>query len=171
MKMLMPLFVLGLVAGSITLRAQMPIIPFDKIERDSQAQRQGLAHLIGATNDEGSSSISSIPAAGMVTLPRNSAIEPHVVDRDFILLHGIHLGMAMFDVGLTQHCIANYQCKEGNPLMPASMAGQLGVTLGLFASSAGGSYYLKKHRSRAWWVPPFTGMVGHTVGVASGLAH
>jgi hypothetical protein len=171
MKMLRASFVFCLVAGGVTLRAQLPTIPFDKIERNSQAQTRVVANLIGATSDEGSSSSSAVPAAGMVTAPRMSSTEPRVADRSFLLLNGIHLGLAMFDMGLTQHCIANHQCKEGNPLMPSSTGGRLGVTLGLFASSAGGSYYLKKHRARAWWVLPFTGTVGHTAGVASGLAH
>ncbi|MFZ0395929.1 MAG: hypothetical protein WBX09_03040 [Terracidiphilus sp.] len=148
----------------------MPLIPFDKIEQNSQPQLRRASDLVASTTSEGSSS-SAIPASAIVTTPRTQSIEPPVMDRQFFLLNGIHLGMGLLDIGMTQRCVASHQCKEGNPLMPSSMAGQLGVTVGLFAYSAGGSYYLKKHRARAWWIPPISGMATHAVGVASGLAH
>lgn len=171
MKSLRSVLVLGLVGCGITLQAQMPLIPFENIERDFQAQPREASELIASTAGEGSSSSSAIPLAALVTMPRPAAAEPPVVDRKFLLLNGLHLGMAMFDIGMTQHCIAEHQCQEGNPLMPSTLAGQLGVTLGLFAYSGGESYYLKKHRSRAWWVLPSAGVMTHSVGVASGFAN
>lgn len=171
MKSLRNVLALGLVAGGITLQAQMPLVPFGQIERDTQVQQRGASNLIASTSGEGYSSSSAIPSAALVTMPRPPAITPPVVDRSFLLLNGLHLGMAMMDIGMTQHCIAEHQCQEGNPLMPSSLAGQLGVNLGLFAYSATESYYLKKHRSRAWWVLPITGAAAHSIGLASGLAH
>ncbi len=44
-----------------------------------------------------------------------------------MLVNGLQLGMMIFDVEMTQHCIADHHCQEGNPLMPSSHAGQLAV--------------------------------------------
>lgn len=162
-------FLLSFIASTVALRAQMPLIPFHKIERDSQARLDDTSDLSAASSSGSSSSSSAIPAAAVVTMPRPRLDIPPVADRTYFLLNGLHLGMAMFDIGLTQHCIAEHRCVEGNPLMPSSMPGQLGVTLGLFTYGAVGSYYLKKHRSRAWSALPLSGMSTHTIGVISGL--
>jgi hypothetical protein len=87
------------------------------------------------------------------------------------MVNALHLGMAAFDVGMTQHCIATHHCREGNPLMPSSMAGQLSINFALVGYSSYVSYRLKMHRSRAWWMSPTIGVVAHTVGTATGFAH
>jgi hypothetical protein len=79
--------------------------------------------------------------------------------------------MALFDVEMTQHCLADHHCTEGNPIMPSSHAGQLGVSFAMFAYGAGSSYWLKKHHFRLWWTAPVAGIVAHTAGVATGFAH
>lgn len=89
----------------------------------------------------------------------------------YLLWNGLHLGMAVFDVEMTQRCIANHHCREGNPIMPSSRGAQIGVSLGAVAYAAGTSYWLRKHHSRFWWTAPVAGIVTHTVGVASGFAH
>jgi len=55
--------------------------------------------------------------------------------------------MAVFDVEMTQHCLADHHCVEGNPLMPTSQAGALGVSLALVGSGAFISYKLKKQEN------------------------
>jgi len=102
--------------------------------------------------------------------PPSPAVSP-TFSRSYFLLNGLHLGLALFDVELTQHCIADHHCGEGNPIMPASHAGQLGISFGMFAYAAGTSYWLKKHHSRYWWIAPAAGIVGHSVGVSTGLEH
>jgi hypothetical protein len=79
--------------------------------------------------------------------------------------------MAVFDVEMTQHCLADHHCAEGNPIMPSSHAGQLGVSFAMFAYGAGTSYWLKKHHSRFWWTAPVVGIGAHAAGVATGFAH
>jgi hypothetical protein len=79
--------------------------------------------------------------------------------------------MAVFDVELTQHCIATHKCSEGNPLMPSSQAGALSVNLAIVGYGSYVSYRLKKHHSRMWMVSPVVSIAAHSVGVASGLAH
>ncbi|MBV8632571.1 MAG: hypothetical protein JOZ83_16715 [Silvibacterium sp.] len=92
-------------------------------------------------------------------------------DSRYFLVNGSFLGMAVFDVEMTQHCIADRHCREQNPLMPSSHAGQLGLNLGLVAGVSGASYWLKKHRSSLWWLPSATGIAAHSAGVASGFEH
>ena len=72
----------------------------------------------------------SSSSAGFVFVPPSpKLLEPSVLDSS--CLNGLHLGLAVLDVELTQHCIANHHCVEGNPLMPSSHAGQLGMNLAL----------------------------------------
>lgn len=89
------------------------------------------------------------------------AVRTRTADTKFFLLNGIQLGMAVFDVEMTQRCIASHQCRETNPAMPSSQAGQLSVNLAVFAFSSWASYWLKKHGLRVWWLPPAFGAVAH----------
>jgi hypothetical protein len=89
----------------------------------------------------------------------------------FFLVHGLHLGLAVLDVELTQHCIANHHCVEGNPLMPSSHAGQLGINFALVGYGAFVSYKLKKQDRKLWLLSPTVGIAAHSVGVATGIAH
>ncbi len=109
-------------------------------------------------------------AEGMIS--RVAPVREHkILDRNYYLLNGLHLGMGLLDVGLTQHCIATHQCAEGNPLMPSSLAGQLSVNVAFVGYASFLSYNLKKRHSRLWWISPTSGMATHTVGVATGLMH
>jgi hypothetical protein len=96
---------------------------------------------------------------------------PRAADASFFLLNSGFLGMAVLDVEMTQRCIATHRCREQNPLMPSSQAGQLGLNIGLVAGISGASYWLKKHKSALWWLPAATGIVGHSAGVATGIEH
>lgn len=98
-------------------------------------------------------------------------VAPHIIDGKFLMVNGMHLGMAVFDVEMTQRCIASHHCREGNPLMPSSQAGQLTVDLALVAYGTGLSHWLKKHKSNVWWLPPTSGIIAHTVGVTTGFLH
>ena len=89
----------------------------------------------------------------------------------YFLFNGAQVGMGILDVEFTQHCIADHHCQEGNPLMPSSQAGQIGVVAGLSAYSYFVSYKLKKQGSRFWWIAPAMGVATHTAGAATGLAH
>jgi hypothetical protein len=86
-------------------------------------------------------------------------------------MNGLHLGMATFDVAMTQRCIADHHCQEGNPLMPSSLAGQLSIDFAYVGYGTFVSYRLKRHGSKLWWLSPTVGAAAHTVGVAIGFAH
>ena len=111
-------------------------------------------------------------ATGFVRpIPAFPVKSPRIIDSKLVLLNGLHLGMAVLDVGLTQHCIADHHCREGNPMMPSSLAGQLSVNFAFVSYGSYVSYRMKKHRSSLWWVSPAVGISAHGVGVATGIMH
>lgn len=112
----------------------------------------------------------STVVTGRGTLPL-PATTPRIADRKYFFLNGLHAGMAVLDVEMTQHCIAAKQCREANPVMPSSHAGQLSVNFALVAYESWFSYWLKKHHPRVWWVPPLAGTVVHSAGVVTGVEH
>ncbi len=102
---------------------------------------------------------------------RPEAKKPRVVDKKFIFLNTLHLGLALADTEMTQACIADHKCREGNPLMPSSHAGQLAVDFGFFVYATGTSYWFKKHHSGLWWLPAAGASAAHTAGLITGLLH
>ena len=110
-------------------------------------------------------------ATGAAFIAPAPPARPRTADSKFLLLNGIHLGMAVLDVEMTQRCLASHQCRETNPVMPSSQAGQLSVNFAVFAFSSGASYWLKKHDSEVWWIPPAFGTAVHAAGAATGFEH
>ena len=175
---------IALLMGGWACSAQQAPIPFAQIQRDAQLS----AELTAPTPDP-SSVLSSEPAAvsstsaapsvltspapasataGFVLAPPAKA--SRTVDAHYFLLNGLHLELALLDIEMTRRCIADDRCREGNPLMPSSLAGQLSVGFALVGSGAASSYRLKKRNSRFWWIAPVVGIAAHGVGFASGIA-
>lgn len=92
------------------------------------------------------------------------------VDKKFVIVNAVHLGLTVADIEVTQHCLANHTCRESNPLMPSCRAGAYAVGMGMVAGEAVSSYYLKRHGSRWWSVGPLIGIGSHTLGVSLTLA-
>ncbi len=148
--------------------AQAATIPFGQLERDAQLS----ARLTAADNETASNPSPGAGApepssSGFVRVPPVTV--PKTLSSKFLLLNGLHLGMAVFDVEMTQHCIATDHCREGNPLMPSSQAGQLSVSFALVGYGSFVSYKLKKRGSNLWWILPTVGVATHAVGVTTGL--
>lgn len=118
--------------------------------------------------DSYSSSIAVHPPAAIYSMVR-PAPNPRIANSKFLVVNFLNLGMAVVDVELTQRCIASHQCREGNPLMPSSQAGQLSIGIGYAALGSLASYWLRKHKSPRWWIPPAVGMAGHAAGIATGI--
>jgi hypothetical protein len=170
---------LAIAMGGWTCAAQQATIPFRQLERDAQLTAKLTPPEIDASGGLFSSSLSAEgvsamepSAAGFVRAPLPSpVIAPRSLDSKYFLFNGLHLGMAVFDVAMTQHCIADHHCREGNPLMPSSLGAQLSVNFAYVGYSSFVSYRLKKHRSSVWWISPSMGIAAHSVGVASGFVH
>lgn len=166
---------LAISMGSLACSAQQATIPFGQIERGTQLYASLAA---GGSEISSSSPLSSLSPGVADPEPYAAAFErvppvavPRVLNSKFYSLNGLHLGMAVFDVEMTQHCIAVHQCREGNPLMPSSLAGQLSIDFAFVGYSSFVSYRLKKHRNRLWLLSPAVGIAAHAVGVESGFAH
>lgn len=112
-----------------------------------------------------------VGASGAMVTPGPPAAGLRIADSKFFLWNGLHLGMAIFDVEMTQRCITAHRCHETNPVMPSSQGGQLGVNFAIVGGNAGISYWLKKGGSSMWWLPPAAGALVHSVGVATGFQH
>jgi hypothetical protein len=166
---------LAIAVGGWVGSAQETAIPFRQIERDAQLS----ANLIVPGNEITSNSYSSSISAGAAPEEPSSSgfnrvytvVPIRILSTSYFMLNGLHLGMAVFDVEMTQHCIADHHCREGNPIMPSSHAGQLGVNIALVGYSSFTSYKLKKRGSKLWRISPVIGSAAHGAGAATGLVH
>jgi hypothetical protein len=164
-----------LVMGGWACSAQDVKIPFRQIAQDAKLMETPAILENELASSQSSSDLgfvdsSSNPSAA-VSVRTTPSKAPRTITSSFWLLNGVHLGLASVDMALTQRCIANHKCREGNPIMPSSMGGMLSVNLSLFSYSSFVSYRQKKHESKVWWLSPAIGIASHSVGVATGLAH
>ena len=162
---------LAVAMGGLMCSAQKTKIPFTQIQRDAQFSASATMPANEAAVGHGNGMLSGYSSsAGSVFVAPVTKV-PRTLSSGFFLFHGLHLGMAVLDVEFTQHCIANHHCVEGNPLMPSSHAGQLGINFALVGYGAFVSYKLKKQDRKLWVLSPTVGIAAHTVGVATGITH
>ncbi len=162
--------ILGLVIamGGWSCFAQEAAVPSTQLPEAPQLQAQTMPPATVSTSLISYGVPYAVSSAVTVT-PVHTDVPPRTIDKKYMLVNGLQLGMMIFDVEMTQHCIADHHCQEGNPLMPSSHAGQLAVGFGFVAYGSGLSYWLKKHKSKQWWIPPVGGAVAHAIGTASGF--
>ena len=160
-----------LATSGLVCVAQNAAVPFKRIARDAQLS----ARLRVPVDDpviRRESELTETPSAASGVVDASPEYKPpRVLSKAFVVVNGLHLGMVVLDVGMTQHCLANHHCREGNPLVPTSLAGQLGVGVGWVGSTALVSYHLKKEDSGMWWFAPAMGIAAHTVGAVSGFVN
>ncbi len=115
--------------------------------------------------------------AGMLLVCPNLAAQtsdwetkPRTADRNYWLLTGVAVGLTVADIELTQHCLHQGTCHEGNPLVPTTNRAKLyPLQLGLTAAQSYLAYRLKRKGSKAWWLPQLSLSASHAVGVGFGL--
>jgi hypothetical protein len=162
---------LAIAFGAIASSAQQVKVPFRQIERDSQLSARIEAPAgEAAINSVSESSVAMSTSAGYV-LPVPVYKRDRTMSASYFLWNGLHLGMAALDVTMTQRCIADRHCKEGNPMMPSSLAGQLSIDFSLVGYGAFMGYEAKKHDNKIWWLPSAVGATAHAAGVASGVVN
>ena len=152
--------------------AQTTTIPLMQIARDASNPALSARAALPpnpAARAVSDSALSESSTSGGLLLSPHPARKAQTLSTRYFLLNGLNLGMAVFDVEMTQHCIANRHCAEGNPLMPSSQAGQLGVNFALVGSGAFLSYRLKKQNNKMWILSPLVGISAHAAGVVSGF--
>jgi hypothetical protein len=89
--------------------------------------------------------------------------------RSFWTLTGIATGSMIADVELSQACLQRHTCSEANPLMPESRAKAYAIQVPLTFATSYLSYRMRKKGSARAWLPEVGLLVGHSVGIASGL--
>ncbi len=157
--------------------SQRPPIPFAQIQRSFRVPAMSMGfdadrESFAVPENSSSSSEPPFPASSSAGFTRAPATgRPGTLDAKYFSLNGLQFSMAIADIETTQHCIDEHTCREGNPLMPSSLAGKFSVSLGIAALTAVASYHLKKEHSKGWWLAPTIGIAGHAVGMASGLVH
>ena len=162
---------LSLALAGTTCWAQNAKVPFNQIEKAAP-----LSASLSFPNSEASLNRPSeadppLGAASSLSYIQPTYKRPRVLDGKFFLINGLHLGLAAADIGLTQHCIATHHCREGNPMMPSSLAGQVAVDSSFIGYSAFISFKLKRQESKVWWLSPVVGIGAHAAGVVSGLVN
>jgi hypothetical protein len=162
---------LAVAMGSLMCPAQDAKIPFKQIQQEAQFSATATVPPNEAAIGRGNGVLSESSSSGSFVFVPPATKVPRTLSPGFFLLNGLHLGMAVLDVEMTQHCIANHHCVEGNPLMPSSHAGQLGINFALVGYGAFVGYKLKKQDRKLWALSPTVGIAAHTVGVATGIAH
>ena len=157
--------------GCLACSAQVTPGPIRQLNQEARLSALAPAHFseISFTRPSEMPAASSSSTGFDLAASKNKF--PRTASTGFFLLNGLHLGMAIFDVEMTQHCLADHHCVEGNPLMPSSMGGQLGVNFAIVGLGTLASYRLKKNDSKLWILSPTVGIAAHTLGVATGFAH
>ena len=87
-----------------------------------------------------------------------------VVDKKFIGMSALMMGLTVADIESTQHCLGNHTCRELNPLLPRSHAGMYAVNVPINVAAMYLSYRLKAGGHRAWWIAPMVISGAHGVG-------
>jgi hypothetical protein len=93
------------------------------------------------------------------------SLPAHAEDWKFWTLNVAHTGAAIADVEITQHCLANGTCREGNPLMPSNRAGAYGMAAGFVVVEGIAAHRIRNTGSNKWWIYPVMGISAHGVGI------
>src|SRR5215469_15227962 len=112
--------------GFLTCAAQSPIIPFKSIEHEAQlSARVDMPSKEALIGNSAGESTSAMPSESSAVYVPPAYKQPRTLSKTFFLINGLHLGLASLDIAMTQHCIADGHCREGNPMMPSSLSGQV----------------------------------------------
>jgi len=94
----------------------------------------------------------------------NEAKSTRVVDKKFIGMSALAMGLTIADIENTQHCLNQGTCRELNPMMPRSRAGMYAVNLPVNAGLMYLSYRLKASGKKTWWIAPLAISGSHAIG-------
>lgn len=164
---------LTLLSLSALCSAQQSHIPFAQLELEARNTPVAEPSATTGTTGSSSSTDAEAPSAGepasYSTLSVPTATRHRHVISSLLVMNSLHIGTAALDIALTKRCIDNHTCREGNPMMPSSVGGQIGVDFALVSYSSLVSYKLKKRNSRMWWLSPTLGTATHMIGIASNI--
>ena len=87
-----------------------------------------------------------------------------VVDKKFIAMSALAMGLTIADIERTQSCLGSHTCQELNPTLPRSRAGMYAVNVPLNAGLMYLSYRFKSSGKKKWWIAPIAIAGSHLVG-------
>jgi hypothetical protein len=87
----------------------------------------------------------------------------------FWILTAANYASAVADIELTQACLRNNTCYEGNPLLPSGRKEIYAIQMGLATLTSIISYRWMKDDSKYWYVPQVAIISAHGVGITFGL--
>ncbi|MFB3917785.1 MAG: hypothetical protein ACE14M_13720 [Terriglobales bacterium] len=94
---------------------------------------------------------------------------PKVIDKKFIALAALVVGLTAADVELTQHCLEARTCYEMNPSLPRSRWGQYAVNTVTNAAVMYLAYHRRARGKWGWWLSPVIDIGAHGAGIGSNL--
>jgi hypothetical protein len=92
-----------------------------------------------------------------------------VIDWKYLAVAGAYATATGVDLWSTHHLLSTGKYKEGNPIMPQSLGGQLAMDSGIFACETFLSYRIKKNGSKWWFLGPSIGIGSHIFGATWNL--
>lgn len=87
-----------------------------------------------------------------------------VVDKKFVAMSALAMGLTIADIERTQSCLGSHTCQELNPTLPRSRAGMYAVNVPLNAGLMYLSYRFKSKGKKVWWIAPIAISGSHLVG-------
>ena len=96
--------------------------------------------------------------------PAQKPTPNRVVDKKFIAMSALAMGLTIADIERTQSCLNSHTCEEMNPTLPRSRAGMYAVNVPLNAGLMYLSYRFKASGKKKWWIAPIAIAGSHLVG-------
>lgn len=111
-------------------------------------------------------SVAVEPFRAPVIRTEDAPPRPPVVDKKFVVVSALVMGLTISDLERTQHCLHQGTCVELNPMLPHSRAGMYAVNLPLNAATMWLGYHMKSQGRKTWWIAPALVAAGHGIGTA-----
>jgi hypothetical protein len=96
--------------------------------------------------------------------PVQKQMPKRVLDKKFIAMSALAMGLTIADIERTQSCLNSHTCEEMNPTLPRSRAGMYAVNVPLNAGLMYLSYRFKSKGKKTWWIAPIAIAGSHLVG-------
>ena len=132
----------------------------------------GFLAVIASHAQQANSGPTLVQTAGMNSFRATSfqiseaPVPPRVVDKKFVLVSALVMGLTISDLERTQHCLHRGTCIEMNPMLPHSRAGMYAVNIPLNAATMWLGYRMKSQGRKTWWIAPALVAAGHGIGTA-----
>jgi hypothetical protein len=105
----------------------------------------------------------------LLVTPAPPPSRPKVIDRKFIALSALILGLTAMDIEMTQSCMRSGVCVELNPTLPHSRAGMYAVNSATNLGVIYLAFRRRDHGKKDWWIAPLIDIGAHAGGIGSNI--